>query len=144
MVDQTAAGGAGKRPLLVEHPITIKTYDVDFVQIVHNIVYIRWLEDLRLLLLTRAYPLEQLLADGYVPILTRTAIDYRASLRFGDQVTGRIWLSDLSRVRWTVTAEIYGGERLAAAATQQGFFADSGTLRPVPIPAPLRRGWEAA
>jgi acyl-CoA thioesterase FadM len=35
------------RPLLVELPIVVKTYDIDFANIVHNRVYIRWLEDLR-------------------------------------------------------------------------------------------------
>ena len=31
-----------------EQPLPIRTYDIDFARIVSNIVFIRWLEDLRL------------------------------------------------------------------------------------------------
>jgi acyl-CoA thioester hydrolase len=132
------------RPLAVELPIEVKTYDVDYANIVHNMVYIRWLEDLRLLLITNHYPLTEVLASGRSPILTRTEIDYLYPTRFGDQVVGRMWLSTLSRVRWTVTAEIHAGPNLAASSIQQGYFADLQTLRPIRIPDPLRRAWEAA
>ena len=40
-----------------EQPLPIRTYDIDFAGIVSNIVFIRWLEDLRLGLLDQAYPL---------------------------------------------------------------------------------------
>ena len=36
-----------------EQPLPIRTYDIDFAGIVSNIVFIRWLEDLRLALLER-------------------------------------------------------------------------------------------
>jgi acyl-CoA thioester hydrolase len=102
------------RPLLVELPIIVKTYDIDFANIVHNRVYIRWLEDLRQQLLTKYYPMEAMLADGVSPILTRTEIDYRWPVRFGDAVIGRMWVSDLTRVRWTVDTTFCFGLRLLA------------------------------
>ena len=40
-----------------EQPLPIRTYDIDFAGIVSNIVFIRWLEDLRLALLDQTYPL---------------------------------------------------------------------------------------
>jgi hypothetical protein len=36
----------------------VRTYDIDYAGIVSNIVYIRWLEDLRLALLDQHVPLE--------------------------------------------------------------------------------------
>ena len=51
------------RPLAVSAPIRVQGYDVDFAGIVSNIVYIRWLEDLRYQVLEAYYPLPQLLAD---------------------------------------------------------------------------------
>ena len=45
-----------------EQPLPIRTYDIDFAGIVSNIVFIRWLEDLRLGLLDQAYPLIRALA----------------------------------------------------------------------------------
>jgi hypothetical protein len=46
-----------------EQPLPIRTYDIDFAGIVSNIVFIRWLEDLRLGLLDQVYPLTQALAE---------------------------------------------------------------------------------
>src|SRR5690349_12582585 len=55
----------------------VRTYDIDYAGIVSNIVYIRWLEDLRLELLERAYPLDRLVAGGLGPVLLETRIAYR-------------------------------------------------------------------
>lgn len=65
-----------------------RTYDVDFAGIVSNIVYVRWLEDLRLALLDATAPLRGLLDDGVCPVVARTEIRYRQSLRLGDEVAG--------------------------------------------------------
>jgi acyl-CoA thioester hydrolase len=46
-----------KHPFEVEIPLPVRTYDIDFAGIVNNIVYIRWLEDLRLEMLARYFPL---------------------------------------------------------------------------------------
>jgi len=88
--------------------------------------------------------MEAMLADGVSPILTRTEINYQRPVRFGDQVIGRMWVSDLSRVRWTVEAEIRNGDQLASMARQSGYFASLETLRPIRIPEQLRLRWQAA
>jgi len=46
----------------VEIAFTVHTYDIDFANIVSNIVYIRWLEGLRLAMLDRYLPLQTQLA----------------------------------------------------------------------------------
>ena len=131
------------RPLLVTLPITPKTYDIDFAAIVHNMVYIRWLEDLRTeLLLASGYPIEQMLADGFTPILTKTEVAYQWPVRFGDSVTGQMWLSHLGRTKWTVQAEIVTGEHTAVTSIQHGYFADMKTLRPIRVPPQFRALWE--
>jgi len=130
------------RPFLLKLPIKVKTYDIDFASIVHNAVYIRWLEDLRSELLVDVYPIESMFADGLSPILTRTEIEYRLPVYFGNDVLGYMWVSDLSRVRWTVEAEIYVGDKIVAWSRQQGYFTDLETMRPVRIPELLRRRWQ--
>ena len=127
------------RPLLVRLSLTVRTYDIDFAHIVHNRVYIRWLEDLRQELIAAHYSMKTALADGRSPILTRTEIDYKWPTRFGDEVLGQMWLADLQRTKWLVMAEIRANGRLAATARQTGYFADLATLRPVRIPDQLRR-----
>lgn len=132
------------RPLMIARLITVRTYDVDFAHIVHNIVYLRWLEDLRSEILTDVLPIDVILASGVSPILTRTEIDYLWPVRIGDQVTGRMWVANLSRTRWTLAAEIGVGEQICAAARQSGYFADLKTLRPVRVPAQLQSRWQVA
>ena len=50
-----------RKTLEVSLNLSIQTYDIDFAGIVSNIVYIRWLEDLRLKMLETYLPLEQLM-----------------------------------------------------------------------------------
>jgi len=68
-----------------EQPLPIRTYDIDFAGIVSNIVFIRWLEDLRLALLDQAYPLIRALAEDVAPILLATRINYRRPVTIAEQ-----------------------------------------------------------
>ena len=132
-----------RRPLLIERPIVVRTYDIDFANIVHNIVYFRWLEDLRSEILADVLPIAEILTTGISPILTASAIEYRWPVRIGDAAVGRMWVAELSRTRWTLAAEIVVGQRVCAAARQSGYFADLKTLRPVRVPERLQTAWEA-
>ena len=118
------------------------TVQIDYAGIVHNAVYIRWMEDLRTELIRSAYPIEAMVADGISPILTKTEIEYRLPVRFGEKVVGQMWIAALSRVRWTVEAEIRVGEQVRASSRQQGYFADLSTLRPIRVPEILRQVWQ--
>ncbi len=130
-----------ERPFHTQLPISVKTYDVDFANIVHNMVYIRWLEDLRLQILEAYYPVDEMLADGIGPILIKTEIEYKQPIRMGDQVIGQLWISDLSRVRLTMQAEILVNDQIAAQATQVCLFVDMKSFRPIRIPKRLQAQW---
>jgi acyl-CoA thioester hydrolase len=125
------------RPLFVELDFVAQSYDIDFMGIVSNIVYVRWLEDLRLRLLELYHPLADQLARGYTPVLARTEISYKHPVRIGESVEGQMWVSDLGRARWTLGAELRCGRHLAASATQVGYFWNLETRRTVPVPEVL-------
>ena len=80
------------RPLYIDLPITVKTYDIDFMGIVSNIAYVRWMEDLRLRFLEVHYPLERLLSELVVPVIVQTQIEYKRPIRIHDRVTGSMWM----------------------------------------------------
>jgi len=126
------------RPLEVVLAIPVRTYDIDFVGIVSNIVYIRWLEDLRLKFLDEHLQLNQQLEQGYAPFLAGTEIEYKRPIKLIDQVIGRLWVSNLGRLKWTVQAEILSNNELAAIATQKGVFISLQNSRPIPIPQELQ------
>ncbi len=127
------------RPLEVILAIPVKTYDIDFMGIVSNIVYIRWLEDLRLKFLDEHWQLNQQIELGYTPILAGTEIEYKRPIKIIDKVIGRLWLSGLGRLKWTMQAEILSNNELAAVASQKGGFVSLQNNRLIPIPEELQK-----
>jgi acyl-CoA thioester hydrolase len=122
---------------IVERPIEIKTYDIDFAGIVGNIVYVRWLEDLRLAMMAEVYPLERAVADDVAPVLLETHVAYERPLTLGARVTGRIWATAMTGVRWSIGAEFRFGDAVHARAEQTGLFIRLSTRKPVPPPKAL-------
>jgi acyl-CoA thioester hydrolase len=125
------------RPLEVSTPLVIHTYDIDFAGIVSNIVYIRWLEDLRLMMLDAYMPLHEQMAKGHVPVLAETNIQYKRPLRMFDKPIAYMWVAGFGGVRWTLGAEFVLDGVVTTAATQTTVFVDSQTMRPVPPPEHL-------
>jgi acyl-CoA thioester hydrolase len=122
----------------VELAFKVGTYDIDFAGIVSNIVYVRWLEDLRLAMLEAYLPLEDQLAGGNTPVLLSTQIDYLRAVRLFEQPRGRMWVSDVGRARWTLDAEITVGDRVVTRARQVLASVRLADFRPLPTPAVLR------
>jgi acyl-CoA thioester hydrolase len=122
------------RPFETELHFQVKTYDVDYVGYAHNIVYIRWLEDLRTAMITPYYSIERCIQEGITPIITRTAIDYKKPLKLSDEFIGKVWLSKIEGLRWYVSHELIHQGVLAATAEQSGIFINLTKHRPVPIP----------
>jgi acyl-CoA thioester hydrolase len=122
-----------------EQPLPIRTYDIDFAGIVGNIVFVRWLEDLRLGLLDQAYPLIRALAEDVAPILLSTRIGYRRPVTIADPLIGRMRVDGLTRVRWRLAAEFVVNGVVHAEAEQEGLFMRLSTRRPIAIPEPISR-----
>jgi acyl-CoA thioester hydrolase len=114
--------------------IPVQTYDIDFAGIVSNIVYIRWLEDLRLRLLDEYLPLNGLMENGWAPVLIETQIIYKRPIKLFDKVTGRAWISNTTKIKWQVTTEFVCNNQLAASAQQTGALINLQSGRPVPFP----------
>jgi acyl-CoA thioester hydrolase len=129
------------RPFEVELEFKVGTYDIDFAGIVSNIVYLRWLEDLRLAMLEAHLPLEDQLAAGTTPVLLSTEIEYLHAVRLFQRPCGHIWVADVGRARWTLEAEITVEERVVARARQVLASVRLADFRPLPAPALLREAF---
>ncbi len=125
------------RPFETTLEFRVQSYDVDFVGYVHNIVYFRWLEDLRTAMLQAHYPLERCLNEGFSPILTSSSIKYVKPLRLFDTFTGHVWVTGLDGVRWGVQHELLSNGKTLATASQTGIFINLQSHRPVAVPAEL-------
>ena len=126
-----------QKSLVVSLELPVQTYDIDFAGIVSNIVYLRWLEDLRLEMLDKYMPLKQLITRGYCPIIASSQIEYKKALRMFDRPRGTMWMAKLGRLRCTLEAEISLDNQIVAKATQTGFFINLSTMRPLAIPEEL-------
>ena len=84
------AAQQGARPLLVTMSIEVQTYDIDFAGHVNNQGYVRWLEDLRMEMLRKYYPLDRLMEQAVAPILASTNIVYKPSIGLHDEPVGKI------------------------------------------------------
>lgn len=130
------------RPFYVQLALPVRGYDIDFAHIVSNIVYVRWLEDLRTAMLDQYFPLDRQVEDNYVPVLTATHIEYKKPIVMFDQPIGHMWIKSFEKVRWINEAVIVVGSQVVAQATQTGVFVRLDSKRPIPLPAELRRRFE--
>jgi acyl-CoA thioester hydrolase len=126
-------------PGIVERDLPVRTYDIDFAGIVSNIVYVRWLEDLRLAMMAEAYPIVRALADDVAPILLETHIAYERPVTIHDRLVGRMWSTEMGRVKWHLAAEFVVAGAVHARAEQVGLFIRLSTRRPIAPPLPLRQ-----
>ncbi|MGB7624194.1 MAG: thioesterase family protein [Terriglobia bacterium] len=132
------------RPMEVSIPILVRSYDIDFAGIVSNIVYVRWMEDLRMRFLEVHSPLDAQMAAGFAPALTRTEILYRRQTRLFDPVIGKCWVEDLTRATWTLAGEFTVNGEVVATARQSGAFIRLDTGKPVRTPLELREKYARA
>lgn len=120
-------------------PFPPRTYDIDFAGVVNNIVYVRWLEDLRLALMAEIYPVDRALREDAAPILLSTNIAYDRPVTIQDQdLIGRMWVPRMEQIKWHVAAEFAVGAAVHARAEQIGLFIRLSTRRPIAPPEPLR------
>lgn len=131
-----------ERRLLVERRFRIKTYDVDFAGVVSNIVYIRWLEDLRLEIHDRYLPLKSLLERDIVPVLAETTIRYKRPLRLFDDPMGYMWITKMGRARFNLAAEFVANGVVTTEAEHVAVFVSMRTMRSIPAPPELRAQFE--
>lgn len=123
------------KSLYFEDDILVSTHDIDFAGHVSNIVYLRWLEDMRLKMLEKYCPLKDFMAEGVTPVLTSTEIKYKKSIRLFDKPRAKIWVSDLGKATLAMEAEIYVDGELATWAKFSGVFVGIQAMRPIRVPA---------
>ena len=122
------------RALLIEDDIKVSTHEIDFAGHVSNIVYLRWLEDLRLKMFDVYCPLQLFMESGVTPVLVSTEIHYKKSIRLFDKPKAKMWLSDLGLTTLTIDAEIYLDGALATTARHRGVFVDIAKMKPIRVP----------
>jgi len=130
----------GLRLIPISIDFTPKTYDIDFANHVSNIVYIRWLEDLRFKWLEKYFPIADQMAQNIAPTLLRTEIDYKRQIKLSDNpVKGTMWIGDLGRLKYVLEAEFTVNGKIMCQAKQTGIFVRTPEMKPIRTPELLKQ-----
>lgn len=87
-----------------EIPIVVRPDDIDDMDHVNNVVYLRWVQDVALAHWTaRATP--RLRAE-YGWVATRHELDYKRAAVLGDDITARTWIGTVDSRRFERFTEI--------------------------------------
>jgi len=87
--------------------VRVMYFDTDAGGVVHNIVYLRFIETARTLLaIQMGLDFEEIARTNIHPVVTRTEIDYKRPARLGDElrVVGRV--AEWSGIRFWVEFEV--------------------------------------
>ena len=87
-----------------EIPIVVRPEDIDDMDHVNNVVYLRWVQDVALAhWLAHATPA---MRAEYAWVATRHEVDYKRAAVLGDAITGRTWIGDVDSRRFERFTEI--------------------------------------
>ncbi|TKG95975.1 acyl-CoA thioesterase [Puteibacter caeruleilacunae] len=130
--------------IYVEQELKVMAYDIDAMGIVSNIVYVRWFEDLRMLLLDEHMPYNEIIALNISPILMKTEVQYKTPLTIQSSPKGRCTISNMGGTKWEMEFKIYSGDIIHCTGKQVGCFYDLQTKRPTIAPEKLRNAYVEA
>lgn len=123
-----------KRCFEVSKPISIGTYDIDFAGHVSNIVYFRWLEDMRLKVFDEYFPLKNFMDEGLLPVIAAHTIEYKRAIRLFDKPVAHMWIHEVRAASVIFHGEFIVDGQVTTVATHTGVFINGTTMKPVRTP----------
>jgi acyl-CoA thioester hydrolase len=119
-------------------PITATDADIDELDHVSNLVYLRWVLDVATAhSRARGWGHPEYRALGSVFIVRRHELDYLAPVLRGEQVIAETWVSTWKGASCVRATEIKRGEQVVARAATTWAFISLATGRPMRIPEQL-------
>ncbi len=118
--------------LSVQIGLEIKTYDIDMAGHVNNVVYVRWLEDLRTKLISELCDYKKLFESGHYLVVISTGIKYKKQLKFGGSPDGKMELLSHSHGILNFKASIESNGEISALAEQKCVIMNLNTNKMMP------------
>ncbi len=112
--------------------------DIDELGHVNNVVYLRWAQEIAIAHWRARASAE--MVQGFVWVVARHEVDYRAALALGDVAEVRTWVDDAPRgPTWVRFVDIYkqGAEKLAVQIKSNWVMLDIVSRRPRRVPPEL-------
>jgi len=105
----------------IQTEVQVMFFDTDCGEVVHNIVYLRFIETARTLLAEKlGMKLIEMAQTREYPVVVRTEIDYRRAAKLGDRLRIDGWLDRVERARFWCAFQIrrIGDEELMVECRQ--------------------------
>jgi len=128
-----------QRSVTIELPIM--SFETDFVGIVNNTEFIRFLERVRYALAKKmGFSFKQIRSNKLFSVMAHVEINYRSPAHFEDVMLGKGWVEKVGKTSVTLGYEfkLKGAKRLIADAKQVLVFVNQ-KLKPTPIPPSIRK-----
>ena len=122
----------------IETPVQVMFFDTDCAGVVHNIVYLRFIEIARTHLAEQlGMSLGEMASTQTFPVVVRTEIDYRRPARLGDKLLIHGWLESVERLRFWCGFEVRrpADDTLIATSRQMLAVIQMPAGKPVRLPA---------
>lgn len=123
----------------------IYTYQIDFVGHVNNIVYLQWLENVRVKLLEEVgLPIVDLTEKHQVfPVLSKTSIRYRKPFFLINTVKIEVWISQMNNASFDLDFRFLNeNNEVCTTASQTCLFIDRKNMRPIRLQDKYRMYFE--
>lgn len=103
----------------ITYQITVQTYEIDAAAHVNNIVYIKWVEEMRVKLINSNVSIKRLMLDQYFPVVGETNIRYKRPIELFEDVTGKMWIDSYAHSVWKINFEFWVDNELSAKGYQK-------------------------
>lgn len=112
-------------------------YEVDFTGFVSNTVAPKWMERLRVLLMTQCFPEVDLKDSSNLSVISRVEVDYLRPIQFTDPIMGRAFIKKVLSSSWVVGFSFTNmiTSDICFEGSQTGVFIDATTLKPKRMPS---------
>jgi acyl-CoA thioester hydrolase len=112
------------------HSVTVEPDDIDDLEHVNNVVYLRWVQEVAAAHWVNVASEE--MKQKYSWVVLRHEIDYRNPAFLGDKLIVRTWVSSCEGVRSVRNVKFYqsGGGELVAETKTTWCLLDSQTMKP--------------
>lgn len=126
---------------MIRYRVRPSFYDLDWMGVVNNITYVRWLEDIRSRLLDMSpYPMSRLMQENIAPAVFTTHITYVGPFKGSGVIEAQVTNGKIGRSRWELLFQFFAVKNeeeqnnLLVQATQSGCFVHLPDIRPAKTP----------
>lgn len=132
---------------MIRYRLRPSIYDLDWMGIVNNISYVRWLEDIRTRLLdVSSWTMQKLVHEDLAPVVVQVQVQYIMPARGSGVIEVRVTAGKIGYSRWELLFDFVQinpnttadqTENLLVKATQSGCFVALSTLKPTRTPSDM-------